>query len=207
MNVALRYYVVFQKGVQISNLVIVKFFLRTLILLCLILIVLSSAKDSNSLRSRSESNLILYLIISKNQNKLIFTESTRSNLIEIANAAKNEKIGLVIINTNRNLGNFIIPTTNKRRFINLLRTEYFKSRGDYNLQQIDLNKANTKYLDVNNSDLSEGASLFSESNEPVKLINYFTNIFDISSLKIYLLFLAIVLVSTDLIFKLKILKI
>ena len=206
MNLALRYYVVFQKGARISNLVIVKMFLRTLILLCLILVVLSSSEDRSSLKARSESNLILYLTILENQNKLIFTESTRFKLIEIANAAKIEKIGLVILNTNRNLGNFIIPTTNKRRFINLLRTEYFKNRSDYNLQKIDLNKTNTKYLDVNNSDFSEGSSFISESNEPVKLINYFTYIFEISSLKIYLLVLTIVLVSTDLIFKLKILK-
>lgn len=207
MNVALRYYVVFQKGVRISNLVIVKLFLRASILLCLILILLASANHRDNIKTRFESSLILYLSIPENQNKLIFTESTISKLTEIANAAKNEKIGLVILNANKNLGRVIIPTTNKRRFINLLRTEYFKNRVDYNLQQIDFNQTNTKYLNIFNSDLSVDLSLIAESNEPVKLINHFTNIFEITSLKFYLLILTIVLVSADLIFKLKILKI
>ena len=207
MNVALRYYVVFQKGVRISNLVIVKLFLRVFILLCLILILSPISKYGNNLKTKSDRNLILYLSISVNQNKLIFTESIRTKLIEIATAAKNEKIGLLILNSNKNLGHFIIPPTKKTTFINLLRTEYFKNRAEYNLQKVYLNQVDTKYLNIIDFDLSVDPTLISESNETVNLINYFTNIFEISSLKFYLLILTIVLVSTDLIFKVKILKI
>lgn len=207
MNVALRYYVVFQKGVRISNLVIVKLFLRVFILLCLILILSPISNYGSNLKTKRERNLILYLSISVNQNKLIFTESIRTKLIEIASAAKNDKIGLLILNSNKDLGHFIIPTTKKTTFINLFRTEYFKNRAEYNLQKVYLNQADTEYLDIIDSDLSVDPSLISDSNESLKLINYFTNIFEISSLKFYLLILTMVLVSTDLIFKVKILKI
>ena len=207
MNVARRYYIVFKKGVRISNLVIVKLFLRAIVLLCLILLVSPLSTYRNNVNAKIEHNLILYLIISENQNKLIFTESTFTKLIEIANDAKNEKIGLLILNSNKNLGHFIIPTTRKSTFINLLRTEYFKNRVEYNLQKVFLKQADTKYLDIINSDLSVDSTLSSEINDSVKLINYLTNILEISSLKIYLLILTIVLVSTDLIFKVKILKI
>jgi hypothetical protein len=165
------------------------------------------SKYGSNLKTKSDRNLILYLSISVNQNKLIFTESIRTKLIEIATAAKNEKIGLLILNSNKNLGHFIIPPTKKTTFINLLRTEYFKNRAEYNLQKVYLNQVDTKYLNIIDSDLSVDTTLISESNETVNLINYFTNIFEISSLKFYLLILTIVLVSTDLIFKVKILKI
>lgn len=207
MNVALKYIIVFQKGVRISNLVIVKLFLRSFILLSLILIVLSSSKERNILKTKGESNLILYFSTLEVQNKFIFSESSRIKLMEIANEAQYEKIGLVILNTNNNLGHFIIPATQKATFINLLRTEYFKNRVEYNLQNVNLNQANIKYLNIIGSDISVDPTFIAENNDPVKLINYLTKIFEISSLKFYLLILTIILVSTDLIFKVKILKI
>jgi hypothetical protein len=207
MNVALKYYTIYRKGLRISNLVVVKFTLRLIILSCLILIILFSLQDKSNLKRNSDANLFLYLSISENQNKSILNESTTSKLVEIATISDNENIGFVFLDSNKKIGHVLIPTTKKSTFINLIRNNYFKNKTEFNFKKINFDQIDTEYMDLMNSDLALDNTLVSKSNRPFLFMNYLTNVFEIPSLKFYLLILSIVFVSADLIFKVKILKI
>lgn len=197
-NLIQKYYNIYKKNYRISNLIILKLLLRMVLVVILTLTLYHAYTIDDNANKWGGKNLIF--LIPKSPNNEI-SEDLRMQVNEISNSDYFNKIGLARLSEDKLRVMKIIPSTSKDVFFTL-----------FNSPNLDLIVNDLKYSDDINYhvneyyDLSTSEFLSSKSIIPTSNSNLISNLYNNPAIKFYLLILSIVLVSFDLVIKIKTIK-
>jgi hypothetical protein len=203
-NFGIKFYYIFKRGYRISNLIIIKLVIRTICISSFIgvLILGFSPKDKFSSHSQFDS-IYIGLSVQIDRGKLELDQISRQKIEEFIKLNSTKKIGLVIYKANPKMYYLVIPPTTSAAFGNLIQSKNLILDANVlaEIPQSELQK-----MKLINLSISDSTLINSSENERSHL-DYLNNLSDIPFIKVYLLILLLILLSSELFLKLKIIKI
>jgi len=203
-NFGIKFYYIFKRGYRISNLIIIKLVIRMIGICCFVGILILGFNNNNRFSTKGNSaNLYLVLPLKNGNSSVEIDEISKQKIEEVLKLDKFDKIGLVNFSSDVNKYYLAIPPTTISVFTNLVQSKNLNLNPS-NLKEVsyaDLAKWQVLDLSVRGNDYTN------EKKENGTNYEYLNNLIDIPFIKVYLLILLMVLVSSELILKLKIIKI
>lgn len=206
MNVVFKYYAIYKKGYRISNLIIIKLLIRVLIVFSLIGILSYELDSTRSSLVDGKKNLIFIVQSLDVKGNIILDDVIKNEIQENLNLKSNLKFGMVYLNSRGDDPKILIPLTTKDAFLNIIKsTDFFIDKVSKSVTY-KMNVQENEYLKINFNNTSVNENISNIDEEDDLNFIYLANYISLTSLKFYLLILVIVLLSIDLISKVKILK-
>jgi len=203
-NFGIKFYYIFKRGYRISNLIIIKLVIRTICICLFVGVLIIGFTNKSSFSTKGDFvNLHIVLPMQKENAKFEIDEISKQKIEEVIKIYKFNKIGLVTYSSDLNKYFLAIPPTTKSVFSNLsqsknliLNVSYLKEVRPSDLAKWQVLDFSAKEKEISNVEKANSMNL-----------DYLNNLIDIPFIKVYLLILLMVLVSSELILKLKIIKI
>ncbi len=206
-NLGVKYYYIYKRGYRISNLVIVKLLIRSVSIFCLTSILVLGLYSQNKPQNFDSKNTIFVLSNDLLNGKNYIGLAEISKITEAMKSVSQSRIGLVIYHARQHLYYQIIPTTSKSTFLNLIESPKFSIDLNKRLPLRFLNDSKNKRIAISGTHILKNEFELSYTKDNGENINFINKIQDIPFIKVYLLILVIILLSAELVTKLKIVKI
>jgi hypothetical protein len=207
LNLIVKYYFIFKRGYRISNLILIKFMIRTMSIIFFTVILILGLGNVNSKNNKDDVSCINYILsIKTSDNNIVLEKSTISKVSELVNSQNKLKASFLIHISNKNKYYLALPSTSKSTFLNLIQSPnlHFDITTLKSTAYPELITNNTIPVLLNST---KTVQIGSESNMGTNsFLNYLINWFEIPFIHLYLLFLTVVLVSFDLFTKFRIIK-
>jgi hypothetical protein len=197
-NLIQKYIHVRKRRYRISNLIILKFLLRTSLLFLLALILYHEYNFENKSNKSLGKNLV-FLIPESSKNEI--SADLRIQMNEIANSDFFESFGLARLSDDKIRLMKVIPNTSKEVFFSLLNSPNLELNGDQLQFSDGLNNQVNEYFDLFSNEF-----LISKSYLQTRKLNLLSSFYNNPAIKFYLLILSLILVSIDLVIKVKTVK-
>jgi hypothetical protein len=197
-NLVQKYIHIRKKNYRLSNLIMLKFFLRTGLVFLLALILYRDYNVDNNTNRMAGKNLV-FLIPQSAKSEI--KEGLRIQINEIANSVYFDRIGLARLSEDKLSVIKVIPNTSKDVFLSLFNSTNLELNGDLLQFPDGLHYELNEYFD-----LSANEFLKSKSNLQTRKLNLISSLYNSPAIKFYLLILLIIIVSFDLVIKVKTIK-
>jgi hypothetical protein len=197
-NLVQKYIHIRKKNYRISNLIMLKFFLRTGLVFLLALILYRDYNVDNNTNRMAGKNLV-FLIPQSAKSEI--KEGLRIQINEIANSDYFDRIVLARLSEDKLSVIKVIPNTSKDVFLSLFNSTNLELNGHLLQFPDGLHYELNEYFD-----LSANEFLKSKSNLQTRKLNLISSLYNSPSIKFYLLILLIIIVSFDLVIKVKTIK-
>ena len=197
-NLIQKYIHVRRSNYRISNLIIVKFLMRTSLVFLMAFIIYHENNVGNKSNKWAGKNLV-FLIPELSKSEI--SADLRIKMNDIANSEYFDRIGLARLSEDKSRLMKVIPSTSKEVFYSLFNSKNLKLNGDHLQFSDDLNNQVNAYYE-----LSSNEFLLSKSNLETSKINLISSLYNSPLIKFYLLILSLVLISIDLVIKVKTVK-
>lgn len=197
-NLIQKYVNIYRRKYQISNLVILKLLLRIVLVFVLTLILYQEFNVELKVNKWAGKNLV-FLIPNAAKNEI--SEELQIQLSEIANSDNFDKIGLARLSDDKLHVMKVIPSTSKEVFFSLLNSPNLDFIANDQKYLDDVNYQVNEYFELSANEFLRSKSIITTSNS-----NLISSLFNNPAIKFYLLILSIILVSFDLVIKVKTIK-
>jgi hypothetical protein len=197
-NLIQKYIHVRRSNYRISNLIIVKFLMRTSLLFLMAFILYHEYNVDNKSNKWAGKNLI-FLIPESTKSEI--SADLRIRMNDIANSEYFERIGLARLSEDKLRLMKVIPSTSKEVFYSLFNSPNLELNGDHLQFSDDFNNQVNAYYEFSTNEF-----LLSKSNLETSKINLISSLYNSPLIKFYLLILSLVLISIDLVIKVKTVK-
>jgi len=197
-NLIQKYILVRRSNYRISNLIIVKFLLRTILVSLMAFILYHEYNVDNKSEKWAGKNLV-FLIPELSKSEI--SADLRIKMNDIANSEYFDRIGLARLSEDKSRLMKVIPSTSKEVLYSLFNSKNLKLNGDHLQFSDDLNNQVNAYYE-----LSTNEFLLSKSNLETSKLNLMSSLYSSPLIKFYLLILSLILISIDLVIKVKTVK-
>lgn len=197
-NLIQKYYNIYRKNYRISNLIILKLLLRMVLVVILTLTLYHEYTIDENTNKWDGKNLV-FLIPKSTINEL--SEDVRIQVNDIANSDYFNKIGLARLSDDKLQVMKVIPSTSKDVFFTLFNSPNLELTVDDLKYSDDVNYQVNEYYDLSAYKFLRSKSIILTSNS-----NLISSLYNNPAIKFYLLILSIILVSFDLVIKVKTIK-
>lgn len=198
INLIQKYYNIYKKNYRISNLIILKLLLRMVLVVILTLTLYHEYTIDENANKRGGKNLV-FLIPKSTINEL--SEDLRIQVNDIANSDYFNKIGLARLSDDKLQVMKVIPSTSKDVFFTLFSSPNLELTINDLKYSDDVNYQVNEYYDLSSNEFLRSKSIILTSNS-----NLVSSLYNNPAIKYYLLILSIILVSFDLVIKVKTIK-
>lgn len=197
-NLIQKYYNIHKKNYRISNLIILKLLLRMVLVVILTLTLYHEYTIDENANKWGGKNLV-FLIPKSTINEL--SEDLRIQVNDIANSDYFNKIGLARLSDDNLQVMKVIPSTSKDVFFTLFSSPNLELTVNDLKYSDDVNYQVNEYYDLSSNEFLRSKSIILTSNS-----NLISSLYNNPAIKFYLLILSIILVSFDLVIKVKTIK-
>jgi len=203
-NFGIKFYYIFKRGYRISNLIILKLISRSICICCFVGILILGFNTKSNITVNTKGDVLFFTLpLQKESAKFEMDAISKQKIAELIKLYKYKKIGLIGFRVDINKYYLAIPPTTQSVFTNLVESKYLMLDSSYLKELSTSDLANLQLLDLTLKG-SERKNIKEDENVN---FDYLNNLLEIPFLKVYLLILLLVLVASELILKLKIIKI
>jgi hypothetical protein len=203
-NFGIKFYYIFKRGYRISNLIIIKLISRAICTSCFVGILILGFNTKSNITVNTKGDVLFFTLpLQKENAKFEIDDISKQKIAELIKLYKYKKIGLIGFRVDVNKYYLAIPPTTQSVFLNLVESKYLMLDASYLKELSTSDIANLQLLDLTLKG-SERKDIKEDENVN---FDYLNNLLEIPFLKVYLLILLLVLVASELILKLKIIKI